>query len=70
MGGRRDRATGARVTGSTFQAAAGTTAARAIRVQPAATGVVIEGNDLTGLTNVTKITDRALDTTVGANIGS
>jgi hypothetical protein len=62
-------ATGAHVTGSTFQAAAGTTTARAIRVQPAASGVVIEGNDLTGLTNVTKITDRGLSTTVGANSG-
>jgi Pectate lyase superfamily protein len=62
-------ATGARVTGSTFQEAAGTTTARAIRVQPAATGVVIQGNDLTGLTNVTKITDRAVGTTLGTNSG-
>jgi hypothetical protein len=62
-------ATGATVSDSTFQAAAGTTTARAIRVQPAATGVVIEGNDLTGLTNVTKITDRAIGTILGTNIG-
>ena len=63
-------AAGARVAGSTFAAAAGTTTARAIRVQPAATGVVIENNDLTALTNVTKITDRALDTALVGNTGA
>lgn len=62
-------ATGVRVAGSTFEAAPGTTTARAIRVQPTASGVVIEGNDLTGITNATKITDRALDTTLGTNGG-
>jgi hypothetical protein len=62
-------ASGARVTGSTFSAAASTTTARAIRVGPTASGVVIEGNDLTGIANATKITDRSLGTTVGANRG-
>jgi hypothetical protein len=62
-------AAGARVTGSIFQAAPGATLARAIRVQPTASGVVIEGNDLTGITNAQKITDRAIDTTLGTNGG-
>jgi Pectate lyase superfamily protein len=62
-------ATGVRVAGSTFEAAPGAPLARAIRVQPAASGVVIEGNDLTGIANATKVTDRALGTTLVANRG-
>jgi hypothetical protein len=62
-------ATGARVAGSTFEAAPGAALARAIRVQPTASGVVIEGNDLTGITNAMKVTDRALDTALVANRG-
>ncbi|WP_369132303.1 glycosyl hydrolase family 28-related protein [Modestobacter sp. I12A-02662] len=61
--------TGARVAGSTFRRAAGATTARAVRVEPACSGVVVEGNDLTGLTHRQPITDRAADTVVRHNRG-
>ncbi|MGY1743078.1 MULTISPECIES: glycosyl hydrolase family 28-related protein [unclassified Blastococcus] len=63
-------APGARVAGSTFQRATGTTTARAVRVSAASPGVVIEGNDLTGLNSSPKITDNAADTVVRANQGA
>ncbi|WP_448624323.1 glycosyl hydrolase family 28-related protein [Geodermatophilus sp. URMC 64] len=63
------KVTGARVTGSTFRSAAGTTTARAIRVAPGASGVVIEGNDFTGISHAQPIADRAVDTTLGSNRG-
>ncbi|WP_448624324.1 glycosyl hydrolase family 28-related protein [Geodermatophilus sp. URMC 64] len=62
-------ARGARVAGSTFRQAAGATTARAVRVSAACSGVVIEGNDLTGLTNATKITNSATDTIIRDNRG-
>ena len=62
-------APGARVAGSTFGRAAGTTTARAVRVSPTSSGVVIEGNDLTGLTSAPKITDNATGTVVRNNLG-
>jgi len=61
------RAAGARVAGSTFRQAAGATTARAVRVGSACTGVVIEGNDFTGLTNATKVTDNGSGTIVRSN---
>ncbi|WP_448624322.1 glycosyl hydrolase family 28-related protein [Geodermatophilus sp. URMC 64] len=61
--------TGARVTGSTFRSAAVATTARALRVSPQATDVVIDGNDLTGLTHAQPILDRAVDTTLSSNSG-
>nr|WP_239522392.1 glycosyl hydrolase family 28-related protein [Geodermatophilus sabuli] len=62
-------AAGARVAGSTFRQAAGATTARAVRVAAACSGVVIEGNDLTGLTTATKITNNAADTVIRNNRG-
>jgi hypothetical protein len=62
-------ATGARVAGSSFTQAAGTTTARAIRTSPAASGVVIEGNDFSGIDHVAPITDRAADTVLRDNRG-
>jgi Pectate lyase superfamily protein len=62
-------APGARVAGSIFGRAAGTTTARAVRVSPASSAVVIEGNDLTGLTSAPKITDNATGTVVRNNRG-
>ncbi|MGY1642719.1 glycosyl hydrolase family 28-related protein [Geodermatophilus sp. SYSU D00703] len=63
-------ADGARVTGSTFQAAAGAVTARAIRVSPEASGVVIEGNDVTGIGNAQPILDRGVGTVMAANTGA
>ncbi|MGY1773978.1 glycosyl hydrolase family 28-related protein [Blastococcus sp. SYSU D00813] len=63
-------APGARVAGSTFRQAAGATTARAVRVSAASRGVVVEGNDLTGLTSSPKITDNATDTVVRDNRGA
>jgi Pectate lyase superfamily protein len=63
-------AAGARVAGSTFRQASGTTTARAVRVSPTSSAVVIEGNDLTGLTSAPKITDNATGTVVRNNSGS
>ncbi|MGK5111505.1 glycosyl hydrolase family 28-related protein [Geodermatophilus sp. CPCC 205506] len=63
-------APGARVAGSTFQAAPGATDARAIRVSPASTGVVIEHNDVTGIGHPAPITDRADGTTIRGNRGA
>ncbi|MGK5169741.1 glycosyl hydrolase family 28-related protein [Geodermatophilus sp. CPCC 205761] len=63
-------APGARVATSTFTRAAGTTTARAVRVSAACSGVVIEGNDLTGLTSTTKITDNGTGTIVRNNRGA
>ncbi|MGY1604188.1 glycosyl hydrolase family 28-related protein [Geodermatophilus sp. SYSU D00815] len=60
-------AAGARVAGSTFRQAAGATTARAVRVAAGCTAVVVEGNDLTGLTAAQKITDNASDTVVRDN---
>ncbi|MGY1743077.1 MULTISPECIES: glycosyl hydrolase family 28-related protein [unclassified Blastococcus] len=60
---------GVRIAGSTFQPAAGSTTARAIRTSPTTSGVVIEGNDFTGITNPTPITDRAVGTTLSSNRG-
>lgn len=62
-------AAGARVAGSTFEQAAGATTARAIRTSPEASGVVIEGNDFTGIDHVAPITDRAADTILRDNRG-
>ncbi|MGY1704739.1 glycosyl hydrolase family 28-related protein [Geodermatophilus sp. SYSU D00697] len=62
-------APGAQVRGSAFRAARGAANARAIRVQPASPRVVIDGNDLTGITNPTPITDRASGTTIRRNTG-
>ncbi|MGY1604189.1 glycosyl hydrolase family 28-related protein [Geodermatophilus sp. SYSU D00815] len=64
------KATGARVTGSTFQAAAGTTTARALRISPEASGVVVEGNDFTGIAHAQPVADRAADTAVSGNSGA
>jgi hypothetical protein len=61
--------TGARVAGSTFGQATGATTARAVKVKPACSGVVIEDNDLTGLTHPQPITDRAADTVIRGNRG-
>ncbi len=62
-------AAGVRIAGSTFQAAAGSTTARAIRTSPTTSGVVIQGNDFTGISNPTPITDRAVGTTLSGNSG-
>ncbi|MGY1691428.1 glycosyl hydrolase family 28-related protein [Geodermatophilus sp. SYSU D01105] len=62
-------ATGARVAGSGFQEAPGATTARAIRVMPTAGGVVIEGNDFTGITHPEPVLDRAADTALSGNTG-
>jgi Pectate lyase superfamily protein len=62
-------AAGARIAGSTFQQAAGATTARAIRVSPQASGVVIEGNDVTGISNPQPVTDRATGTVLTGNRG-
>jgi hypothetical protein len=62
-------AAGARVTGSTFAQATGATTARAIRVSPASAGVLVEGNDLTGISAAQPITDRGPSTTLRSNIG-
>jgi Pectate lyase superfamily protein len=63
------RAEGARVAGSTFQEAAGATTARAVRLLPAAGGVVIEDNDFTAISSPTPVTDRAADTVLSGNRG-
>jgi hypothetical protein len=60
----------ARVATSTFTRAAGTTTARAVRVSAASSRVVIEGNDLTGLTSSPKITDNGTGTVVRNNRGA
>ena len=62
-------ATGVRIAGSTFTAAAGSTTAKAIRTSPTTTGVVITGNDFTGIGTATPITDRAVGTTLSSNRG-
>ncbi len=62
-------APGARVAGSTFRQAQGATTARAVRVSAASRGVVVEGNDLTGLTSAPKITDNAAGTVIRDNRG-
>ncbi|MGY1642720.1 glycosyl hydrolase family 28-related protein [Geodermatophilus sp. SYSU D00703] len=62
-------AAGARIAGSVFGQAPGATTARAVRVSSACRGVVIEGNDLTGLTATTKITNNAADTIIRDNRG-
>ncbi|MGY1625146.1 hypothetical protein ACI789_23325 [Geodermatophilus sp. SYSU D00965] len=62
-------ASGARVAASTFQQAAGATTARAIRVMPGAGGVVIEGNDFTGISHPEPILDRAAGTSLSGNRG-
>lgn len=61
---------GARVAGSTFAQAAGASTARAIRVSPTSSGVVIEGNDFTGLGAAEPVTDRAGDTVLIGNRGA
>jgi hypothetical protein len=63
------RAGGARISGSTFQGVAGSPTARAIRVAPGASGVVIEGNDFTGISHAEPVTDRAVDTVLSGNRG-
>jgi hypothetical protein len=60
-------AAGARVAGSTFRQAAGTTTARAVRVSPTSRAVVIEGNDFAGLSNPPQITNSAPDTVIRNN---
>jgi hypothetical protein len=62
-------ADGARVARSTFAQAPGSPAARAIRVAPEAGGVVIEGNDFTGVPHPEPVLDRAPDTTFSGNRG-
>jgi hypothetical protein len=62
-------AAGARVAGSTFQSARGATTARAIRVAPGASGVVIDGNDFTGVSHPQPIADNATDTQLTGNRG-
>jgi hypothetical protein len=62
-------APGARVAGSTFRQAAGTSTARAVRISAASPGCVVESNDLTGLTSTPKITDDAAGTVVRNNRG-
>jgi hypothetical protein len=62
--------TGAQVSGSTFQEATGSLTARAIRVAPTSSGVVLEGSDFTGLNIIQPITDRATDTIVSGNRAS
>jgi len=64
------RASGARITGSTFQAAPGSPTTRAIRVAPGSSAVVIEGNDVTGISHAEPVTDRALDTVLSGNQGA
>ncbi|MCF6746244.1 hypothetical protein E9529_18585 [Blastococcus sp. KM273128] len=61
---------GARVAGSTFADAGAGSTARAIRVSPASTGVVIEGNDFTGISHAEPVTDRATGTVVRGNTGA
>jgi hypothetical protein len=61
---------GARVVGSTFVAAPESRTARAVRVGAASRGVVILDNDLTGLTDRSKITDFAPDTVIRGNLGA
>ncbi|SFK70616.1 glycosyl hydrolase family 28-related protein [Geodermatophilus ruber] len=63
-------ATGATITGSTFTALAGAATARAVRVSPEATNVVIEGNDFTGIAHAAPVADRGVGTVVAANTGA
>jgi hypothetical protein len=63
-------ADGAGATVSTFQVAAGPATARAIRVSPEAGGVVVEGNDFTGISHAQPILDRGVGTVVAANTGA
>ncbi|MGY1987912.1 glycosyl hydrolase family 28-related protein [Blastococcus sp. SYSU DS0669] len=60
---------GALVAGSTFEEAGAGSTARAIRVSPTSTAVVIEGNDFTGISHPEPVTDRAADTVVRSNTG-
>jgi hypothetical protein len=62
-------AAGARISGSVFEQADGVTTARAVRVSATSTGVVIEDNDFTGLTNATPVTDRGTGTSITGNVG-
>jgi len=64
-------ATGARIAGSTFQQAAVTPTPinRAIRVSPTSSGVVIEGNDFTGMRSAEPILNGAGDTVLSGNTG-
>jgi pectate lyase-like protein len=61
---------GARVTDSVFRQAGGVTDAGAVRVAESSSGVVVEDNDLTGLSSPRKVTDRAGDTVVRGNRGA
>jgi hypothetical protein len=63
-------ATGATITGSTFIALAGATTARAVRTMPEATNVVVEKNDLTGISHAAPILDRGVGSVVTANTGA
>jgi polygalacturonase len=58
---------GARIADSVFLQTGGATNARAVRVAATSRGVVIEGNDLTGLSTSRTITDLAGDTVVRDN---
>jgi Pectate lyase superfamily protein len=60
--------TGGRVAGTTFRPAPGATDAGAVRVAPASSGVVIEGNDLRALGSRRPINDRAADTVLRDNL--
>jgi hypothetical protein len=62
-------AAGARIAGSTFTQAAGATA-RAVRVSAACRQVVIENNDMTGVTGTPKITNNGANTVIRSNRGA
>ncbi|GAA2725285.1 glycosyl hydrolase family 28-related protein [Cellulomonas aerilata] len=61
---------GARIVGTSFAAAAGSTTARAVRITAASRRVVLVDDDLTGLTNRTPVTDAAPDTVLRGNVGA
>jgi polygalacturonase len=63
-------AAGARVAGSVFTQAAGATSARAVRVSAACSKVVVENNDVTGVSGTPKITNSASGTTLRSNRGA
>ena len=66
-------AAGARIAGSAFQQAQATTTTttttRAIRVSATSSGVVIEGNDFTGMRSPEPVLNSAPDTVLSGNVG-
>ncbi|MBM7806926.1 hypothetical protein JOD57_002763 [Geodermatophilus bullaregiensis] len=61
---------GARIADSVFLQLRGATTARAVRVAATSSGVVLEGNDLTGLSSPGEVTDLAGDTVARDNRGA